>query len=64
METVLGAARNASLADLRKRGFGYHADAIVGVTPSASEISGKGTLMVMVAASATAVRLVDRPPPF
>lgn len=60
-QNALRRARQTCLAELRREAFRMHADAVVGVRLSYSEMSGQGKSMLFLVASGTAVRL--GPPP-
>lgn len=64
LEKLLNAAVNTCLRGLEDAGKALGADAVVSASFEVTEVSGKGTLMLAVVATGTAVRLRDRPPPF
>lgn len=63
LERLLKGAVSTCTEELRAKGRKLVADAVVGVSYSVSELSGKGSLMLAVVATGTAVRIEERPPP-
>lgn len=63
LEKLLGMAVGVCVRGLEDAGKRVGADAVVSTSFEMTEVSGKGTLMLAVIATGSAVRLRDRPPP-